>query len=255
MEPNLQNTPVQNTPPVEPQPISQTPPPPPVTNPVAEQEISDKPNGGRSKKMMAILLFVIIFIAVFVLAAVVFGSGMLNKNSEPKMTPMPSEEVVEDMVEEEETGSTSALLEQAPYVDSVVGFSINVPLGWKVQKNPQQGILVSFTNPNDPGNSINVVSESSQGLDLQEYVDVNKEQIQNLLANYTLVDDEEVDLNGQAGYLLGGTFGQDELMVKNRQLYVVANNKAYVVTATSAEDKWPDSEEAMDASMMSLKIN
>lgn len=254
MEPNTPNNPAVNTPPVNPQPVSQTPPPSPAPEPVMTQEVNPPSGGGRSKKMMIVVLLVVVI--VLVLVAVVFGSGMMNRNSAPVVTPTPVEEAIEEeLIEEEEVGTNSALLESTPYADAVAGFSISAPSGWKVQKNPQQGVLVIFSNPNEPGNTINIVSESTQGMDLQEYVDVNKEQIQSLLANYTLVDDEEVDLNGQAGYIIGGTFGQEGSMVKNKQLIVVKNNKAYVVTATSAEDMWPESEEVMDASLMTFKAN
>jgi hypothetical protein len=217
------------------------------TPPVQEQIVNQPPKKSSSK-----MLIVLIAVVVIVLLAALGGWFVMGRNaSSPAPTPTQAPVVQETITETPQAGS--GLLAEKAYVDSSAGFEITPPAGWTTQKNPGAGVIVMFVNPKSPGTSINVVSTPSEGLSLDEYVDVNKEQLKKLLANYVPADDEQTTINGEEGYYIGGTFGNPK--VKNKQLLLVSGDKAYVVTATSTETNWDENTEAFDASFNSFVIN
>lgn len=220
------------------------------TPPVQEQQASSQLPKKSSNKMIIILIIAV----VVILVAAVGGWFVMNtKNSSSEPTPAPVVEDINTEAEQATTASGSGLLDESSYVDTSAGFEIKSPIGWTTQKNPVAGVLVMFVNPNSPGTSINVVSAPSEGLSLDEYVDLNKEQLKGVLANYVAGEEESVIVNGEKGYIISGTFGNPK--VKNKQLFIVSGDKAYVITATSTEAGWNENLPGFDASLKSFVVS
>ena len=82
-------------------------------------------------------------------------------------------------------------LESQPYINSKGGFNIRAPKGWRVDKGGQFGTLILFFNTqtdqegiNPFGANVNVTSKSTQGLNLDGYINATKDALLELLQNY-----------------------------------------------------------------------
>lgn len=205
--------------------------------------------------MFKILLFLL-------LVAVIVGGGWFYLNSNKFTIPtgiQPNNRSIDTTIINpnpvSSTGtSQSNLLEAQAYTNSKFGFSINPAKGWTTKEADQNGIIVVFTNPVDQGNNILITSQSAQGMDLMANVNATKQQLPAYLKNYQLTDNSSTTVNDQPAYIIGGTFVQRNANLRNKQLMVVKNGQVYVVTATAKTDNWVTEQAAIDASLMSFKL-
>lgn len=148
------------------------------------------------------------------------------------------------------------------YKNEKYGFKINAPKGWRVDESGLMGTHVIFFNNNTDyvGSipfvaNINVISESAKGLSLNDYIDNSKEVLLKILKNYKITEDKSVKINGAEAYLIGGTFVMDELHLRNSQLIVIKNDKAYVVTGTALESNWDKYKNLFESSLVTFELN
>lgn len=151
-------------------------------------------------------------------------------------------------------------LESLAYINEKNNFKINGPKGWKSDESGLLGTLVVFLNPEpdkegkDPFQAnINVITESTQGKNLDDYVKASKEVLPKVLQGYKSTEDKKVTVSGSEGYLIGGTFTQGVYKLRNYQLVVVKDGQAYIVTATALASTWSKYSEIMLASMMTFE--
>jgi hypothetical protein len=81
---------------------------------------------------------------------------------------------------------TNMNLESLTYVNEQHQFSIDYPVGWIYFEIESPPVIVVFLNPDDDTFSVNVESEDMQGLSIEDYVNVSK---QNLQSEYTIIDE------------------------------------------------------------------
>jgi hypothetical protein len=103
--------------------------------------------------------------------------------------------------------------------------------------------------------NINVVSEPAQGANVERYVQAGRPQLSQTLTSYAQVEDRSLTVNGQPAHILGGTFKQGTFELRNRQLFVVRNDVAYVVTATALASTWNSYEALIDASIKTFQAS
>ncbi len=153
--------------------------------------------------------------------------------------------------------STAAPAGLSATVYAASGFSIRPPQGWTKNDSGKLGAKVFFFGPRqlDFTVNINVVSESARGTNVDQYVQAGKPQLAQALTGYTQVEDRSLTVNGQPAHILGGTFKQGAFKLRNRQLFVVRNDVAYVVTATALESTWSTYEALIDASIKTFRAS
>ena len=140
---------------------------------------------------------------------------------------------------------------------SANGFSIRPPQGWKTDESGKLGSKVFFFGPTQSSFTvnINVVSEPAQGTTVGQYAEAGKAQLSQALTGYAQVEDQALTVNGQPAHILGGTFTQGAFELRNRQLFVVRNDVAYVVTATALASSWASYEAVLDASIKTFQAS
>ena len=149
-------------------------------------------------------------------------------------------------------GSSSAVSARlSATVYSAPGFSIRPPEGWTQDDSGKLGSKVFFLGPRQSNFTvnINVISEPAQGTNVEQYVQAGKPQLAQALTGYAQVEDRALTVNGQPAHILGGTFKQGTFELRNRQLFVVRHDVAYVVTATALASTWSTYEALLDASI------
>lgn len=162
-----------------------------------------------------------------------------------------------------EDGSTlPGTLEKQAYSNTQHGFKINSPKGWREDKSGRFGTLVFFSNSqtdqegvNPFGANINVISESTHGLNLDGYVNASKDALPKLLQNYKPTVEKKVSANGVPARIIGGTFVQGVFHLRNLQLIVVKGEQAYIVTGTVLESTWNKYASLIEASLLTFELS
>lgn len=176
--------------------------------------------------------------------------------------------IKQDVVTEETTepstnqsNNISSLLEPEPYVDSAGDFKIYYPKDW-LPDGAYPGVIIVFLNIEfDQGDgapfsaNINVLSKSSEGLDLNQYIEFNKELMALFLTNYELVEDRKIIIpSGQKAHILGSTFTHGVSELRNLQLGIIDNGKAYFITGTALESEWDKYKDVIEESLLTFEL-
>jgi len=167
----------------------------------------------------------------------------------------------ETSVDSSNTASSLASLESLPYTNDKEGFSINAPKAWNVDESGKLGTSVVFLNtkPDKEGANvfdanINVISGPTKGLDLNNYINGQKKGLPKLFNDYKLVEDRTVDVHGMQGHILGNTFTQGVFQLRDLQLIVVKDGKAYIITGTALESTWDTYKDLMESSLLTFTL-
>lgn len=169
--------------------------------------------------------------------------------------------VKEGVKDQQVDNTSSANLESQPYINSQAGFTIRAPKGWRVDESGLFGALVIFLNTqidqegtNLYGANIYVISESARGLGLDDYVNATKEALPKLPQNHS-TEDKKVSVNGVQARIIGEAFVQGVFHLRDLQLIVVKNDKAYTVTANVLESTWNKYKDLIEASLLTFELN
>ena len=153
------------------------------------------------------------------------------------------------------------LLDSTPYESTGAGFTIQYPKNWRVDESGQLGTKVFFfsntvekegVNPFTP--NINIVSESTQGIALDTYMQTVKESLPKTLSEYALVEETEVTVNGLPATRMVSTFTQGAFHIKNMQVILVRNGIAYILTGTTLAGVWDTYKDMIESSLFSFRL-
>jgi len=143
------------------------------------------------------------------------------------------------------------------YVDRQHRFAVNLPDGWSRRESADNPFLVVMgPGPDDAVRpSLNVVVLPRQAVgDIDEMVARTRSQLETF-AGFEAVSEETRQLaGGHAARVV--TFRQDafEVPLKQRQMYVIAADRAYTVTATAGADTFADNENAFEVCLKSFRV-
>jgi hypothetical protein len=152
-------------------------------------------------------------------------------------------------------------LAPTPFVSSKAGFKFSLPKGWKADESGSFGTLVSVANPesdvdgeNKFAANINIVTEAALEVTLDEYLSASKEVLKKSFTDYNLIAERNVDVGGKAGGLLEASYNMGVYPLRNMQLIVVDNGKAYVLTATTLNSTWDKYKDVFEGSLLSFTL-
>lgn len=212
-------------------------------------------------------------VAMLILAAIAvsfFGSsdqgqkqaGLPPDNSETEaLAPevSQSEESNQEAASGENQADPALLAEVAKLEKTVTA-----PAGW----TSRQGImssrpLVVFSKPESEKNengdnifieNINIVRDNLT-ITESEYVARAKEALKSNVGDYKIISERKVSLaDGTAATLIGGSFVQNKIAMKNMQLYAAKNSKIYIITGVVLEKNWDAEKDLIGAAVMSFQF-
>lgn len=159
----------------------------------------------------------------------------------------------------EKVNSNVTSLDIKPYANSQYGFQMHAPKNWRIDESEVDTVYFINTKTNKEGvNSfsanINVSLESSTGLDLNNFTNNAKITLPKSLNNYKAIDDKSVTVNGVETRMISGTFIHEVYHLRNLQMIVVKNNKAYIVTGTALESTWDQYKDIIESSLMTFSL-
>jgi hypothetical protein len=128
------------------------------------------------------------------------------------------------------------------YSDPNGRFTIGYPTDW-VFDNTSEGAVVKITSPSEGSNdqfkqNMNLqIEEVKSGMTIDEYVKINVEAVKEMMKGYKEVSSMFFNRNGSRAYQIvyKGKYGEMTYDIQIKQLFVVANNKGYVLTYISKD--------------------
>ncbi len=168
----------------------------------------------------------------------------------PTPTPTPAPTV---------TGASIQL--GAAYFPESGEFSINPPHGWIASKPDELSPIVQFSNSQadydgDTRNtaSIGVFKIAEDISDLDALVGEVKVGLTGLYANFILLRDERVSIDGESAHFLEATFDLDSASARALQIHVIGESGAYFVMGISLASTWHKYSDVFDESLRSFRV-
>jgi hypothetical protein len=142
------------------------------------------------------------------------------------------------------------------YVNRPLHFAMNVPAGWTVREST--GMADVFVlGPETPGaarpNVTVVVEPGRTALTVEELTRNARQQLEALKGFKLLGESPRALADGRAAFVM--TFEQSSLgpTLRERQLFVVAGGRAYIVTATASPAAFAEREADFEAVLQSFR--
>ncbi len=149
-------------------------------------------------------------------------------------------------------------IDRQTYTSKKDRFSIQFPGGWTFQENVY-GSTVMFFSPTDENDkireNIGIIKEAlDKEYTLDEYYDITKWQLTQLIPGFTEVTNETITINDTKAKKLiyKGTQGNTKL--KREQVYLIKNSNIYIITYTAAEDTFDSFIQQFDEMITTLEI-
>lgn len=130
------------------------------------------------------------------------------------------------------------------YSNPTLGISFNIPSGWIQDTDIEESTL--FNSPETPDNTETQLRSSfSFGIqstletnNLDTYAQSANGSRASQFQNYTVISSVKEKLGGQDAYIDDYTISIEGFIVRQRQVYTLRDNKAYIFTFTSSPNNW-----------------
>lgn len=183
-------------------------------------------------KHMKKIIFAFIVLPV---SSVVWSQARIPVNEQQTSTVKPTNNPTT-------TTTTTGSGEFQKYADPTGRFTIGYPGNWKFNEKPDNAVI-QITSPKEKEDdnffqNVNLqISEYS--FSIESYVDANMAELKKLVKNYREVSSMYFNRNGNRSYeiVFKGTYGSMTYEMQIKQLYIVANGKAYMLTYASKADE------------------
>lgn len=140
------------------------------------------------------------------------------------------------------SNNTTSSSELTKYSDPQGRFTIGYPGNWTFTNSPESAVI-KITSPleKDDDNfrqSVNLQIEAYSST-VDDYVNASLPELKRLMKNFREVSSMYLNRNGSRAYEITykGKYGDNEGEWQIKQLYVVANGKAYILTYVSKADE------------------
>lgn len=145
-----------------------------------------------------------------------------------------------------------------------LGQSIIAPAGWisrqaTVSYRPMAVFFKPEWEKDAAGNNIfneniGIVRDNLIGSDA-DYIAKAKNALKERMADYKILSERKVNLaDGTAATLIGGSFTQNGMAMKNMQLYAAKDNKIYIITGIVLAKNWDAQKDVIGAAVMSFRF-
>lgn len=135
--------------------------------------------------------------------------------------------------------------ELTKYSDGQGRFSISYPTNWTLNKNPENAVI-QITSPkekdeDDFRQNINLQIEdmNNRSQTIEQYVKTNMDAVKDLIKGYREVSSMYFNRNGGRVYevVYKGKYGDIDYEIQIKQLFVISNGRAFILTYVSKEDE------------------
>lgn len=147
------------------------------------------------------------------------------------------------------------------YNNSTYGFQIGYPANWKVVQG-FMGSVVAFASPLENANdkfseNLNLIIQDLTpypGMSLEKYEEITLNQLRNIITDYKLVYKGNSALADRPSRTIVFTGRQGIFQLKFMQVYMINDNRAYVITFGAEETEFTRYEDTAKRMISSFQI-
>jgi len=177
-----------------------------------------------------------LFLTALLIVGILFISGCVQQPTiKPTTTTQPSE-----------TPTAQSTNNFLTYDSPAYGIRIGYPSDW-TKSEQFMGSVVAFLSPTESTSDIfrenlNVIVQdlSTQPMTLDEYTELSVSQIKQFFTDANITDSSATTLDGNPAHKVVYTGKQGQYNLKWMQVWVVKENKAYIISYTAEVNKYPD---------------
>lgn len=125
-------------------------------------------------------------------------------------------------------------------------YSMQYPSAWELNQSGQMGtsliLLSPLENKDDQfRENINLIVQdlSGKNIDLDKFSEISEGQVETMIPNASIVESKRIFGKDFEYHVLIYDGDQDHLHLKFEQYYYVENDKAYILTLTCEQNKFP----------------
>jgi len=164
---------------------------------------------------MKVFLKTILMLTLVITLAACGGNG-----NEPVADPVPGPEVIDN-----DNGNVDENINMdGLFADD--NWSMEIADGWEVM---ELGGMLFLMATDTEGSNINVVTESTHGMNIDEYLDATFEALDMFIPDFELITHEDITMSGEAGGFIAFTSGIAGVHT-TYQFFTVIDGTAYIVT-------------------------
>lgn len=147
-----------------------------------------------------------------------------------------------------------------PYENLDYGIAIHYPEDWSLQENVMGTTALFFsplTDETDPfRDNVNIIIQnlSAQPLTLEQYTALSLDQIHQYFTDVTVLASGKTRIAGGDAYMVVYTGKQGQFQLKWKQVWLIQNNMAYIISYTAQERDYDRYLESVDYLMNSFEI-
>ncbi|MFN6516389.1 MAG: protein kinase domain-containing protein [Nostoc sp. CreGUA01] len=150
------------------------------------------------------------------------------------------------------------------YNDTVYGISIKYPANWEKTGTPDRitGNVVKFTSPKETETdsyleNVNLIIQDlpENRTELEQFTNFYVDEIQQSDANTKILEQGQTQLRNQPAYQVISTLEEEGVKIQRLQVWMVKNNKAYIMTYTADVAKYSEYLPTAQTMINSLEVN
>jgi disulfide bond formation protein DsbB len=123
------------------------------------------------------------------------------------------------------------------YTSTTYGFTIDPPIGWTTTEPAYAAVV--FTGPTDQGYTVNInIQVETTSLTLDQFVQESKQSLQ-VVPDYVNISETTRTINGNDAYEIVYTFTATSITLKQKQVMLIINEKAYVIIYSAKQTTYP----------------
>jgi hypothetical protein len=180
------------------------------------------------KQILLTLLFMAVVGGVFSQARIPVNDPAPSNNKPTNNTPA--------------NNNTTTSSELTKYADPNGRFTIGYPGNWTFNSSPESAVI-KITSPSEKDGddfrqSVNLQIEAYSST-VDDYVNASMPELKRLMKNFREVSSMYLNRNGSRSFeiVYKGKYGDNTSEYQVKQLYVVTNSKAYILTYVSKADE------------------
>ncbi len=146
----------------------------------------------------------------------------------------------------------------AGYTNKKHRFSLAEPEGWNVDESGLMGTAVIFYGPTESEFTVNanvVVEEIPEGTTLEQYASAGNETLADVLNNYEQISEREMKIGDLDAHERVFTHEMGDRKLVAKQVAVVSEKRAYVLTFTALEGNYDQYVEVFDKMVQSFEVS
>jgi hypothetical protein len=180
---------------------------------------------------------IIFTLCLFMAATSLWSQARIPVNDQPTTTNKPT-----TTSNTNTTPTNTGSSDFQKYSDTDGRFSIGYPGNWRLNSKPDNAVI-QITSPKEKDDdnflqNVNLQISASTST-IESYVNENLAELKKLVKNYREVSSMYLNRNGTRSFEITfkGTYGTMTYEMQIKQLYIVSNGKAYMLTYASKADE------------------